>query len=138
MGFINGITLPPKNPTPTQVIEGNISSDTELDEDKCGKMTREEFFAYYGVTNFDDSNDDLLGTWFCTECYLDPLEKPPDFESCRCCLENYYFPFPPHLPKVWICPGCKRLQNGEFPVTRQCNLCGKGEVIITRIPHGCN
>ena len=129
--FVDGVTVPPQSPILKQVTEDTIS--THLEGEHCDFVSREEFFEFYEVKNFDHSDDAFLGIWFCTKCYLDPSEKPPDFEMCRCCLENYYFPFPPHLTKVWHCPGCKLLQKGEYPVHRQCNQCGKDEEITMTI-----
>jgi hypothetical protein len=72
------------------------------------------------IIQFEEDESDLAA-WFCTKCYLDPIEKPLDFELCISCLENYYFPFPPVLPKDWVCPGCKGLDRGESHAYRQCH-----------------
>ena len=111
-----------------------MSEDTDSEDAMGDDITREQFLAFYGMNSFDGP-DDLLSIWFCRKCYLDPSDKPPNFETCLCCLEMYYFPFPPTLPEVWLCPGCKRLQKGILPAIRQCNQCGKEEQITMRVPN---
>ena len=132
----NGITVPPTSIPHKQEMDGIFCDNGQMDAASLSSISRREFFDFYGVTDFHDRGDELLGIWFCASCYLDPSEKPPDFDSCWCCLEIYYFPFPPNLPKSWICPGCKRLQNEEFPVFRHCNQCGKEEEITMHLPLG--
>ena len=123
---VDGITVPPESLL--KIVKGVSPNEAIWDN-----ASRTEFFEYYGVTNYPQSDDENLGIWYCTQCYLDPSEKPPDFEACSCCLENYYFPFPPNLPRGWSCPGCKRMQRGVFPVTRQCSQCDKEEEITMRM-----
>jgi hypothetical protein len=74
-----------------------------------------------------EEGDDNLGVWFCTKCYLGPIEKPPDFEMCNSCAENYYFPYPPALTKGWVCQGCFHLCKGQSRAYRQCYCCGRTE-----------
>jgi hypothetical protein len=81
------------------------------------------------IIQFEEDESDLAA-WFCTKCYLDPTEKPLDFELCTSCLENYYFPFPPVLPKDWVCPGCKDLDRGKSHAFRQCHECSVTEEIF--------
>jgi hypothetical protein len=96
---VNGITVqPPPNPTIDQQI----------------------------VSSFEE-RDDNLGVWFCTKCYLAPFEKPPDFEMCPSCAENYYFPVPSFLSKDWVCPDCREVISGETCAHRKCHWCGKTE-----------
>ena len=54
-----------------------------------------------------EANDSNLAVWFCTKWFLSPLEKPPNFEMCSSCSVNYYFPFPPTLPKDWVVSAVK-------------------------------
>ena len=96
---VNGITVPP-SPMPI--------ADTQP------------------ATAREDGDDDL-GVWFCTKCYLDPMEKPPDFEMCSSCAENYYFPYPPTLTRDWVCQGCFDLCKGKSSAYRQCYCCGRTE-----------
>ena len=74
-----------------------------------------------------EDGDDDLGVWFCTKCYLDPMEKPPDFEMCSSCAENYYFPYPPTLTRDWVCQGCYDLCKGRSSAYRHCYCCGRTE-----------
>ena len=96
---VNGITVPP-SPMPI--------ADTQ------------------SATAREDGDDDL-GVWVCTKCYLDPMEKPPDFEMCSSCAENYYFPYPPTLTRDWVCQGCFDLCKGKSSAYRQCYCCGRTE-----------
>jgi hypothetical protein len=84
-----------------------------------------------------EEGDDDLGVWFCTKCYLDPFEKPPDFEMCNSCAENYYFPYPPTLIKGWVCQGCFDLRKGQDSTYRQCYCCGRTEEFTMQGINGC-
>ena len=86
-------------------------------------------FSAPDIILFEEDESDLAA-WVCTKSYLDPTEKPLDFELCTSCLENYYFPFPPVLPKDWVCPGCKGLDRGESHAYRQCHHCSVTEEIL--------
>ena len=77
-----------------------------------------------------EANDSNLAVWFCTKCFLSPLEQPPHFEMCSSCSDNYYFPFPPTLPKDWICFTCQGLEQGEIRAFRQCQQCNITEEVF--------
>ena len=128
----NGITVPPSSISESQAFGGRFY---ENQADGCDSTSRKELFDFYGVTA--DHADEFLGIWYCTKCYLNPFEKPPDFELCFSCQENYYFPFPPKLPDFWFCPGCTKIQKGDLHVSRQCNHCGKEENITMCIFNVC-
>ena len=79
--------------------------------------------------SFLGSGDQNLALWFCTKCYLDTVEKPPNFEMCRSCGDNYYFPKSIPTPWNWACQGCKELGGGANHAFRQCHHCHKVEEI---------